>query len=92
MNGRRKRVGDSLADKSKLVGARSDWPRSNLSTFVIISDSKLSGPKSESEVEYQSEVPNFRSSVISLISMTDLMRHAEGGSPLQKENRFFFTN
>ena len=21
--------------------------------------------------------------------MTDLMRHAEGGSPLQKENRFF---
>ena len=23
------------------------------------------------------------------ISMTDLMRHAEGGSPLQKENRFF---
>ena len=24
------------------------------------------------------------------ISMTDLMRHAEGGSPLQKENRFFF--
>ena len=24
------------------------------------------------------------------ISMTDLMRHAEGGSPLQKENWFFF--
>ena len=24
------------------------------------------------------------------ISMTDLMGHAEGGSPLQKENRFFY--